>query len=31
LALCRIVAEAHGGQIYVTANEPQGAVFTVEF
>lgn len=31
LALCRMVAEAHGGQIYVTANEPHGAVFTVEF
>lgn len=31
LALCRMVAEAHGGQIYVMANEPHGAVFTVEF
>lgn len=31
LALCRLVAEAHGGQVYVTGNQPQGSVFTVEF
>lgn len=31
LALCRMVAEAHGGQIYVTGNGSQGSVFTVEF
>jgi len=30
LAFCRMVVEAHGGQIFVDANEPQGAAFTVE-
>ncbi len=30
LAFCRMVVEAHGGQIFVDANEPQGSVFTVE-
>jgi signal transduction histidine kinase len=30
LAFCRMVVEAHGGQIFVDANEPRGAVFTVE-
>jgi two-component system sensor histidine kinase/response regulator len=30
LAFCKMVVEAHGGQIFVDANEPQGAVFTVE-
>lgn len=30
LALCKLVAEAHGGLIYVTDNQPQGAKFVVE-
>lgn len=30
LALCKLVAEAHGGTIYVTDNQPQGAKFVVE-
>jgi two-component system sensor histidine kinase/response regulator len=30
LAFCKMVVEAHGGRIFVDANEPQGAVFTVE-
>jgi two-component system sensor histidine kinase/response regulator len=30
LAFCKMVVEAHGGQIFVDANEPRGAVFTVE-
>jgi signal transduction histidine kinase len=30
LAFCKMVVEAHGGQIFVDANESQGAVFTVE-
>jgi two-component system sensor histidine kinase/response regulator len=30
LAFCKMVVEAHGGQIFVDANEPEGAVFTVE-
>ena len=30
LALCRMVAEAHGGRIFVEARQPQGSVFTVE-
>jgi two-component system sensor histidine kinase/response regulator len=30
LAFCKMVVEAHGGQIFVDANEPQGSVFTVE-
>ena len=30
LALCRMVAEAHGGRIFVEAREPRGSIFTVE-
>ena len=30
LTLCKIVADAHGGRIFVQSNEPQGAIFTVE-
>ena len=30
LALCKIVADAHGGRIFVQSNKPQGAIFTVE-
>jgi signal transduction histidine kinase len=30
LTFCKLVAEAHGGRIYVSDNEPTGAVFTVE-
>jgi signal transduction histidine kinase len=30
LAFCKMVVEAHDGQIFVGANEPRGAVFTVE-
>jgi two-component system sensor histidine kinase/response regulator len=30
LAFCKMVVEAHGGRIFVGANEPTGAVFTVE-
>lgn len=30
LAFCKMVAEAHGGRIFIEANEPRGAVFTVE-
>jgi two-component system, sensor histidine kinase and response regulator len=30
LTFCKMVVDAHGGHIYVTANEPQGAVFVVE-
>ncbi|MDX2096227.1 MAG: hybrid sensor histidine kinase/response regulator [Leptolyngbyaceae cyanobacterium bins.59] len=30
LAFCKLVVEAHGGQIYVEDNAPRGAVFTVE-
>ncbi len=30
LALCKLVAEAHGGRVYVTDNLPQGAKFVVE-
>lgn len=30
LAFCKLVIEAHGGHIFVTANQPKGAVFTVE-
>jgi signal transduction histidine kinase len=30
LALCRMVAESHGGRIYVENNVPTGAIFTVE-
>jgi two-component system sensor histidine kinase/response regulator len=29
LAFCRMAAEAHGGQIWVDANEPHGSVFHV--
>ena len=30
LALCRMVAEVHGGRIYVTPRSPHGSIFTVE-
>jgi two-component system sensor histidine kinase/response regulator len=30
LAFCKMVVEAHGGHIFVDANEPKGSVFTVE-
>lgn len=30
LAFCKMVVEAHGGQIYVNDNYPHGAIFTVE-
>ncbi len=30
LAFCKMVAEAHGGRIYVEANNPAGSIFTVE-
>jgi len=30
LAFCKMVLDAHGGRIYVEANEPQGSIFTVE-
>jgi signal transduction histidine kinase len=30
LALCRMVAEAHGGRIYVEPRQPCGSAFTVE-
>ncbi|MCA9969369.1 MAG: response regulator [Anaerolineales bacterium] len=30
LAFCRMVVEAHHGRIFVTPNEPRGAIFTIE-
>lgn len=30
LAFCKMVMEAHGGRIYVNANQPKGSIFTVE-
>ena len=30
LAFCRLVVEAHNGRIAVHANDPHGAIFTVE-
>ena len=30
LAFCKLVVEAHKGQIYISANEPRGTVITVE-
>ncbi len=30
LAFCKLVAQAHGGRIYVEPNQPRGSVFTVE-
>ncbi len=30
LAFCKMVVEAHGGRIFVDANEPEGTIFTVE-
>jgi two-component system sensor histidine kinase/response regulator len=30
LAFCKMAVEAHGGRIFVDANEPKGSVFTVE-
>lgn len=29
LAFCRMVVEAHGGSIFVEANDPKGSIFTV--
>jgi len=30
LAFCKMVVDAHGGRIFVEANEPHGSIFTVE-
>lgn len=30
LAFCKMVVEAHGGHIFIEANQPQGSVFMVE-
>jgi K+-sensing histidine kinase KdpD len=30
LAFCKLAVQAHGGRIFVDANQPCGAVFTVE-
>jgi two-component system sensor histidine kinase/response regulator len=30
LAFCKMAVEAHGGHIFVDANEPEGSIFTVE-
>ncbi|MEY3220242.1 MAG: hypothetical protein RIT27_1599 [Pseudomonadota bacterium] len=30
LTFCKMVVDAHGGQIYVQANQPSGSIFTVE-
>ena len=30
LAFCKMVVEAHGGKIYVSPNQPNGSIFTVE-
>jgi signal transduction histidine kinase len=30
LAFCKMVAEAHGGRLYVTENNPRGALFVAE-
>ena len=30
LAFCKMIVEAHGGQIFVEDNQPKGAVFTLE-
>jgi signal transduction histidine kinase len=30
LAFCKLAVEAHGGRIFVDANEPTGSVFIVE-
>ena len=30
LAFCKLVTEAHGGRIYVRANQPQGSIFVIE-
>ncbi|MBN2003277.1 MAG: response regulator [Anaerolineae bacterium] len=30
LTFCKLVVEAHGGQIFVTDNQPQGSIFIVE-
>lgn len=30
LAFCKMVVEAHGGRIFIEANEPEGSIFRVE-
>jgi len=30
LTFCKMVVDAHGGKIYVQANQPSGSIFTVE-
>jgi signal transduction histidine kinase len=30
LAFCKMVTEAHGGQVFVESNSPQGSIFVVE-
>jgi K+-sensing histidine kinase KdpD len=30
LAFCKMTVEAHGGQIKVEKNQPQGAIFTID-
>ena len=29
LSICRSIIEAHGGRLWVTANQPRGAIFNV--
>jgi signal transduction histidine kinase len=30
LSFCKMVAEAHGGRVFVESNQPEGSIFTVE-
>jgi hypothetical protein len=30
LAFCKLATEAQGGKFWVTDNQPQGSIFTVE-